>query len=298
MGKCLKDDLRESKFIIADSQGYTQDYNGNVYCIKDEHKKMFEHGSGQELKEKARAAHSSSMLSYNFFSWIDKERPFKWNGGEYTEVFFEVKLRTLIKPYAAANMDVVLKGEKGEKDSFVFIESKFLEYTGSEKFDLSESYKTQGKYYENYGAWPKRIETWEDKIKRNEIVSKYQGGIKQSFCHLIGLTNLNDKRALDWFNTNNSKHEIKLHIDNIDDIDICFANVIFEPSNKDYGKENSLYNLYKEDYDCFIKLLTGTNYEPKWLSYSSLWKDMREQLEKYDGKRVEYLQGRYMQFAK
>ena len=258
---------------------------------------MFEHGSGQELKTKMRAVHSSSMLSYNFFSWIDNEYPFKWNEGVYTEVYFEVKLRTLIYPFAAANMDVVLKGKKGEKDSLIFIESKFLEYTNSEVFDLSESYKTTGIWYDKYKeVWPKRIETWEDKIKRNEIVSKYQGGIKQSFCHLIGLTNLNDKRALDWFNTNNSKHEIKLHIDNIDDIDICFANVVFEPNNNKYGEENNLYNSYKEDYDCFVKLLNGTK-EVQWYSYSTLWKTMKEQLMKYYPDRVEYLEGRYMDFA-
>jgi hypothetical protein len=56
---------------------------------------MFNDGSGSELHSKAEAVHSSSMLSYNFFHWIDEEHPFVFEDVIYTKVLFEVKLKTI-----------------------------------------------------------------------------------------------------------------------------------------------------------------------------------------------------------
>lgn len=117
------------------SKGYLANFSNNVYGkeMKDEHRKMFEHGSGKELQTKARAVHSSSMLGYNFFSWINEQNPFIWGEVTYTKVYFEVRLRTIKRSPAPANMDIVLDGfDKDGKRVLLFIESKFLEYTNYE----------------------------------------------------------------------------------------------------------------------------------------------------------------------
>ena len=275
--------------------GYVNSFLCNVYNgrMPYEHRQMFKKGSGSELDSKARAVHSSSMLAYNFFSWINSKNTFTWNKVTYSEVYFEVKLPTIKKSNAPANMDIVLKGEEGEgsnkKTAYLFIESKFLEYTRSEEFDLSESYCDSNRYYYNSDVWPSVINEWK---KQQGLKSKYQGGIKQSFCHLIGLGNLNNDQALKKFNEKNKEF---IQIKNINNVNIRFANVVFEPKNE-YTNEHNEYKYYHEDYNCFLMHLDNKIKPiPDWYSYSDVWSVMKDQIK--DECRLSYIERRYMRFA-
>lgn len=292
----------------ANSKGYFANYLGNVYGNKmnEEHRKMFERGSGSELQSKARAVHSSSMLGYNFFSWINERHPFVWEDVTYKEVYFEVRLRTIKRSPAPANMDIVLDGiNKDGKRVLLFIESKFLEYTNYDKIDLSESYLKPDNYYIE-GPWsdvaevlvkgkdssPSWSEVANELVLNTKYDKQYNGGIKQSFCHLVALNALQCEKALAWFNANNV-----LKIDNLSDVEIRFMNAIFFPNEK-FEDEHNKYREYKELYECFMRFIERIapySVQPKWFSYSDIWKQMKSQINDQD--RIAFLQRRYMDFA-
>lgn len=277
---------------IVDDKGYVNSYLDNVYChhMIDEHRKMFEHGSGKELQTKARALHSSSMLGYNFFGWIDEAHPFVWKGVKYTKVYFETQLRTLKCRSNPANMDIVLDGIKDGRRVLLFIESKFLEYTSSEKFDLSESYMGKN-YYVASPFYEKAKELMRLYSEMREQQKNYYGGVKQGFCHLVALGALKNKKALDWFNTHNGE----LKIEDLGKVDILFANAIFCPDTTEYKSEKRKYDAYKNLYDEFIKDLPDYFIRPMWFSYSQIWSLMRNQIS--DTNRKAFLERRYMNFA-
>ena len=74
---------------------YANSYLDNIFQNKmdEKHIRMFCRGEGKELfpkdgkKEKAACVYSSSMLAYNFFSWIDKEHPFCYTDIKFDKVF-------------------------------------------------------------------------------------------------------------------------------------------------------------------------------------------------------------------
>ena len=275
---------------LVDGQGYFPSYLNNVYnhSMKPEHQAMFNHGSGSELESKAAAVHSSSMLSYNFFSWIDEQHPFEWDGVCYTKVYFEVQLRTLSCRSNPANMDVVLEGSLYGKRVLLFIESKFLEYMSHGKAELSDSYLNPDKYYVDR-SW--NSVAYEVRVYGRQS-GRYNEGIKQSFCHLAAMDALHSEKALAWFNKNNV-----LQIDNLDDVEIRFMNAIFSP-HPGYKKEHGAYTDYKELYEWFqgfIKSVAEWSIQPQWYSYTDLWNAMRFQLK--DSNRIDYLQKKYMDFA-
>ena len=138
------------KDLPVNERGYFCSYRENIYGgqMSEHFQDMFDEGSGGELHSKAEAVHSSSMLSYNFFHWIDDEHPFEWEQVKYTQVFFEVKMKTIKESPAPANMDVVLIDK--DKKHLLFIESKFTEYTETKKFELSNSYREENKWYNNH----------------------------------------------------------------------------------------------------------------------------------------------------
>ncbi|MBR3579123.1 MAG: hypothetical protein IKN98_10110 [Bacteroidales bacterium] len=148
MGKILKD-LKDYAIAFAKDNnvnhigdGYFYDFRHNIFGkeMNRRFEKMFLDGDGNELTSKACAPHSSSMMGYNFFHWIDKNNTltiqFKDEKITYNEVFFEVKIPVLNPSRWDANMDIVLRNSVGD---WLFIESKFLEYCECEKFDISDT---------------------------------------------------------------------------------------------------------------------------------------------------------------
>ena len=197
-------------------------------------------------------------------------------------------------------MDVVLKGkDKEEKDCLLFIESKFLEYTDSKSFDLSDSYKNKENWYVDNIQWneiiPKICDLVADKKWKN--VNKY--GVKQLTTHLFGITSLKNDEALEWFNKNNV---FKIEKDDL--LRIKFISLVFEPADK-YKEEHKQYNKYSGLEGIEGKLLEilmkkkynlNANFLPVHKTYSELWEVMKRQIN--DPQLKEFLEQRYMRFAK
>lgn len=263
----------------VNEKGYFDSYKENIFGgqMSSKHQDMFEYGSGGELHSKAEAIHSSSMLSYNFFHWIDEKHPFIWDGTKYTQVFFEVKMKTIINSPAPANMDVVLIDENWQR--LLFIESKFTEYTKTTKFELSNSYKEERKWYNKSVNWEKIV----DYIPPKEY--KYKEGLKQLICHLFGIHSQFIEPCETFKNKKVDFTTAKLK----------FITLIFEPSTK-FKEEHNAYQNYKELFDDFSSRIEnkGLKVVPEWKSYGDLWKIMKEQMP--EGLK-DYISKRYMKFA-
>jgi hypothetical protein len=140
---------------------------------------MFDNGSGGELRSKAEAVHSSSMLGYNFFHWVP-ENPLSIDEITYTRVFFEVKMKVFSNT-TPANMDILLIGEQNGRTKLLFIESKFLEYLESRPYKLSDRYKSTP-------DWSSFLEEVDKLIGKSNC--KYKAGIKQGVSNLFALLSL------------------------------------------------------------------------------------------------------------
>ena len=267
----------------VNKNGYFNSYRENIFGgqMNEVFQDEFDEGSGGELHSKAEAVHSSSMLSYNFFHWIDNSHPFVWDGVTYTQVSFEVKMKTIKGSNAPANMDVVLIDK--DKKHLLFIESKFTEYTETKEFKLSDSYKVKNnnkndKWLNQYVAWDKVVD-YEPKEH------KYKEGIKQLITHLFGIHNQFIERC-----------------DRFKDIDfnsvqMKFITLIYEPSKEKFVEEHNAYEDYSKLFTGFvthIKDVEGLNVVPEWVSYSKLWKEMKGQMP--EDLKI-YLWERYMKFA-
>lgn len=273
--------------------GYFDTYKDNIFGVKMETRfqKMFDEGSGGELHSKAEAVHSSSMLSYNFFHWIDENHTFTWKNIEYNQVLFEVKMKTIKGSNAPACMDVVLIDKK--KENLLFIESKFTEYTEAKKFKLSESYRDSNKWF-----YDKEKIDWNEIINYATEASKeknYNEGIKQIITHLFGIHNLLYVKG----------HNIKVKDkkeENIASANIKFFTLVFEPKVSKFEQEHKNYdNYYNNLFKPFrnnlekLKKVGGLSVIPEWRSYSDLWNEMKEQIPSKELKN--FLWERYMQFA-
>lgn len=279
MKQQLKESLRENNQSLND-KGYFDSYKDNIFghAMDKEFQDMFDNGSGGELHSKAEAIHSSSMLSYNIFHVI-KKTPISFKGVTYNDVLFEVKLQTIKGSPAPANMDVVLIGEKDGKTHVMFIESKFLEYVGNQKAELSKSYSSKNKWLVTNVDWLKIINA-------QPTTKGYHEGIKQTITHLFAIHNLlvnhNDVPALASIDIDKTFFE--------------FVNMIYEPDER--FKESDSYKAYKNLYSKFvdnIKTVEGLQVVPQWISYSEWWKDTENQ---YPKELRSYIEERYMKYAK
>ena len=237
MSKKIREIVREELIQERDCKQFSNEYRFYVNDLSDnliggemsvEHKQMFDDASGSELKDKlvpakAKAIDSSSILSYNFFRHINKECSIEIDKIRYNNVVFEVQLRTLKASSKPANIDVALISE--DKKTVLFIESKFLEYLENDSIKLSDSYRDKNNYY-------KDNEEVEDLLKMSgsfTIKERYNYGIKQNICHLIGISNLSkSEKAKDWFEKTYTDSPVS-EILNADSYK--FMNIIFSPSN-------------------------------------------------------------------
>ncbi len=292
----IKKALREG--LPCDNKGYLNSYKANIYEGKmlEEFYNMFDNGSGKEMHSKARAVHSSSMLGYNFFHWVKRNHPITINGTKYSQVYFEVKMRVL-KGTTPANMDVLLIGKKSSRTQLLFIESKFLEYLQSERYNLSDSYRKTDKWYSHEDRdWNSFLDDVKDCV--DETSCSYKGGIKQGVSHLFALSNLANKRAFNSFVSVNNL-QIPLKGKSYEDVDIHFLNVIFEPSSSLFANEHKLFMDYRDLYNQLIDLSEKYDLiKPEFMTYSKLWQESGNQIKIVDqGHLYQYLDERYMRFA-
>ena len=278
-----------------DYKYYVNDINKNLIGgnMDDAHRNMFENGSGSELKDipaKAKAIDSSSMLSYNFFRNINKNCTLKIDYIEYDKVFFEVKLLTLRSSNAPANMDVVLVSKDG-KDA-LFIESKFLEYLEYDSVDLAKSYsKDASSYFIDNKETEALLEM--SKKYENKKGLRYNYGIKQNICHLIGISNLKQSQnAKEKFTKTYEKkwdnYSAILDAENYQFMNMIFISNLPEASKEAENYIKELNDFQKEFLTSNIKRYTRT---PFVMTYRELFDKLSDKLQ---GKIRDALQRRYI----
>jgi len=287
---------------------YCMSVNDNIFPkeMDDRFKKMFLNGNGNELDGKACALHSSSMLAFNFFYWIDETHPFEMDGYKFTKAYFEVQLPTL-QGSTPANMDVVLEG----KDVLLFIESKFTEHFSNAnsqmKKMLDSSYCKRNSRYKYYYHNAQNFSNWESLIKDFATLSEgsdgYYDGIKQEICHLIALTNLkHDEKVREDYE---KRYEVSEETERVDHPTITgnetflFYNVLFDP--EDNYEESNCFKNYKEDlYEKLEKELEDNKLGWVKNDITMKIKSYRDIFEKIpDTADVKhYLEQRYMNFSK
>ena len=296
----LKKRLQDGHAV--DEKGYFESYRGNIFRgrMSIEFQDMFNAGSGDELRTKAEAVHSSSMLSYNFFHWIKEKNLFKWENVEYNKVLFEVKMQTIIGSPAPANMDVVLISK--DKKHLLFIESKFLEYTEAKSFKLSESYYQDEKRFikKDDVDWEKLLYNHDSEEYKPDGCYKYKEGIKQLITHLFGIHGL-------VYDNNKTRSYAKEHCDTLKEvfnskqqIDFKFITLIFKPNKDEFREEYGSYEEYKGLFKLFVdrikdEKVRGLQVIPQWVSYSTMWKEMKDQIKEKELRA--FLWERYMRFA-
>ena len=292
---------------------YLHAWRDNVWggAMSSDFQKMYNEGDGRELLCKACAIHSSSMLAYNFFHWINNKAIFRFREIEFDRVVFEVKIPCLKKPGAAkkkadeeawnsfvcANMDVMLVGRQDCQSHVFFLESKFTEHFSSassamRKINSAYYDKDKVRYIVTKYDMPAVVEIFKDKAGAKNRPKAYYDGIKQSICHLIAMTNLVDDENI------RKAFAQRYKIDETSTFH--FANLLYKPAER-FEKEASYYDEYCKLYKEFYESIKGKypkvkEFEvcSKPLSYTDVWSVMKGQI---NPKLKKYLEDRYMSVA-
>lgn len=189
----------------------------NVFQIKNEefadifHDACF--GKGQEYKEILRL-HSSSLCPLLFFSDL-KKHPMELSLGntnvKFNKAIFEYQNKVLDTGFPS-NVDVVLISE--DRQTVLFLESKFSEYFKTSCDPIKFSYLTKTHFYEDSflnklglriikeNDSPKKfIDKKKNEGFKLETISAeeecYLDGIKQMISHYIGIQNFISNPAID-----------------------------------------------------------------------------------------------------
>ncbi|SLN31649.1 PGN_0703 family putative restriction endonuclease [Oceanibacterium hippocampi] len=150
----LGNGLRESSPDAAlDARGYVADAAENLVAgfRLDDVRKDLESGSGNELENKFRAAHSSSALGVNVFAPFKARRvaPLLPGGdGGFSGLRFERKCSAGVRG-TAPNLDVVVEGAR----AVVAIESKCLEPLSRHDAKFADAYRDRILDARRDGAW-------------------------------------------------------------------------------------------------------------------------------------------------
>ena len=300
MGKVFKDALKEARNISVDNEYYAKNYEDNIYLppMGENHIRMFCKGGGKELlpkegkKEKGACIYSSSMLAYNFFSWINKENPLVMDDINYDIVVFEEQFRVLRNRNNKANLDVVLVSD--DRKTLLLLESKFTEHLATTNYmsEISTAYDSEESYFKNClgNRWVSIIK---EIRKMPDGKEEYYDGLKQVVCHLIGISSvIRNKDARDWFNHNSWLH----HVEGLTlkgDETFIFKSIVFHPNTENESKVSKAYELLNKKFVNSIDFLPDNlkvGPEPI-ITYRQLWDSgmnksirddsLRKYLEKY-----------------
>ncbi len=301
MGNTFIKNLINDCKIECDKRGYANSYLNNIFQnqMDEKHLRMFCRGGGKELfpkegeKEKAACVYSSSMLAYNFFSWIDKEHPFCYADIKYDKVFFEEQFRVLKSRNNKANLDVVMVSE--DDKTILLLESKFTEHFKTGKVDIKDAYLEPDSYFRNGENWVSIFQGLNNRMTVSE--DAYYEGLKQVACHLIGISSaILDDRARQWFDDNSWMH----HLETIDlekeNKVFIFKSIVFHPKAKEEGTASQNYEELNKEFVERIKFLPeNLKISDPIITYRQIWNDgMRESIK--DSKLRDYLTERYLAF--
>ena len=270
----FKFQLRLARQIKTDPNFYAESYHCNIYKgeMEKRFRDMFGKGGGKELlpkdgkKEKGACIYSSSMLAYNFFSWISKEQPLVLDGVKYVKVLFEQNLRVLKNRNNKANMDVVLVSDDAQ--TILLLECKFTEHFKYNKVSISDAYFCTHSYYtisnpsdESHTYGSKWVQTMNElKADMNSGKEAYYGGIKQAICHLIGISNATTETSKngDAFCLNNKN--------------LIFKSVVFIPITEPEKTIAENYIKYNKEFVSRINFLPkNINISEPINTYRQIW---------------------------
>jgi len=225
-----------------DSKGYlTEPAHNLLPGIKlEQFESEFDSGSGNELRKKFRAVHSSSALVVNTFA------PMKDNLSELDmldvhgirSLKFEKKLPTGLMG-TPPNLDLFVENET----DVVAVESKFLEYFSHKKPRFKGSYTKK--------AFPKAEERWLDLMERFRDGQPQYLDVAQLIKHYLGLSNT----------LGHAGQRITL------------LYLFWEPQNTD---DHELFRDHRKELDEFSKDVEGTAVNFVYKSYPKLWAEWEE----------------------
>ena len=298
----LKSEMAKGYGLLSENrenglpQGYFPHWEYNVYgnFMKPKFIKMFHRGSGSELDKKGAAIYSSSMLGYNFFHWIDENGVSLTVDGVktlFTNVYFEVHLKTLVSSNAPANMDVVLTSKDGK--TMLLIESKLSEYFDSNQFSIRGSYSNQGNYCCFGREWSELVVDYREHATKDRA---YYEGVKQNICHLIAINNLakKDEKAIEFFKEQNPL--IQVDVKNVEKF--VFWNLLFDPNKSKFPDQHKRLVAYGDLLGELSKKMRESDLKVKldktYRTYSELWDEVCGSIP--EDLRV-FLWRRYMQFS-
>lgn len=278
--------------IIHSEKGQEYHVLTEVFSLNasDRLKQLFDSavsGDGDE-KEKIMTLHSSSLCAFLHFSAITERNPFRFEDIDYTKVFFEVKNDVIVpsdRKNKSSNIDVLLLDQ--DCKHLLFIESKFTEYLSGGKAPLADKYKV---FYEALmSAKRGRIFSFKaSKIDNKYCLNNgnpshgYLGGIKQAFCHLLGIAT---GPCVTQSDGNKGIYTQNL-LENAESI--TFASIAFNCDSDKFAKYSELYEstfqkanidyikeaLLKAVHNC-ERTIEKLRIYPKLLSYQVQFKDIK-----------------------
>ena len=237
-----------------------------IFGIRKSARGLFEAATSGDGNEKPRilTLHSSSLLAFLCFNDV-ANHPITIDGIVYDEVMFEVKNdvidASLGKP---SNIDVLLMGENRKK--LLFLESKFTEYLSGGKVFLSPDrykefydlllYKLDLPFKASFNkvnhkpdkSHSEPFVTEEYCLKNDVGKSKYLGGIKQAFSHLLGIATGPAKEQ-----TKGNEDYTSSLLENADEIK--FASIVFNCDNGKFGEYKELYESVFKNSNVIIETI-------------------------------------------
>ena len=286
---------------LQNARGFESDYANsyieNIFRPMDEkYVRMFCGGGGKELlpkdgkREKAACVYSSSMLVYNFFSWINKDNSLEYEGVVYDKVVFEEQFRVLKNRNNKANIDVMLVSK--DNNTILLFESKFTEHLSlaNKVSYISDAYEMSESYFSNGNEWKDMIGA----LKHLTCGKVYYDGLKQVVCHLIGISSLvlnADSRK--WFNNNSwLKYVEGIELDETKNY--IFKSIVFHPRTKQDNELTDNYKILNKEFVGKINFLPDNiSVENPIITYMDIWNaGMKESIK--DNELKSYLE-RYLE---
>lgn len=221
----------------VDNQGYFRSPEENLIpgvamaTFEDE----LRAGSGDELRMKFCAIHSSAALAVNSFA------PFKTRPADlvlsgrsgFRELSFERKLRTV--GMAKANFDVWLEAESGA----VAIESKFLEYFDPKTAKFAASY--------NRTALPDADACWWKIFDKAKLAGPRLLDVAQLTKHYFALSRLQGRQSPAYY---------------------TLLYLFWEPIN---AEEHAECRRHRAEIEAFASSLQSSTVTFRWMTYAQLW---------------------------
>jgi len=218
--------------------------DGYVRCPEDnlissvhmaDFKDDMDSGSGNELKGKFRALHSSAALAVNNFAvWKRNLTDLSLCGIQgFTSLIFERKCSTGLGG-TPPNLDVFLESNF----CVIAVESKFLEYLTPKKGHFSSSYSRE--------KLPQAEDTWLHLIERIKKQPKQHLDVAQLVKHYLGLRNLSQESR----------------------IEIIILYLFWEPEN---WMDFPIFHKHREEIADFVSHIEESSVKFIAQSYLALW---------------------------